>query len=77
MIILTIDKYYTNKNDKGVIIKASVDGFSGPDYGQNKVILRLNEGVIFNISNKKKDWFEIILIDGNKCWIENKLARVI
>tara|TARA_B100001250_G_scaffold361966_1_gene340363 strand:- start:6720 stop:7469 length:750 start_codon:yes stop_codon:yes gene_type:complete len=77
VIILTIDKYYTNKNNKGVIIKESVDGFSGPDYGQNKVILRLNEGVIFNISNKKKDWFEIILIDGNKCWIENMSARVI
>jgi tetratricopeptide (TPR) repeat protein len=77
IIIITIDKYYTDNINKGVVITNSVEAFSGPDYGQNKVIFLVNEGVTFNISNKKNNWFEIILIDGSKGWIESKSARVI
>ena len=76
-IIMSVDKYYTDRIIKGVIIKRSVEAFSGPDYGQNKMIFRMNEGVIFKINNKKNDWFEIILFDGSKCWIENKSMRII
>lgn len=77
ILIITIDKYRTDKNKKGVIIKKSTEAFSGPEYGQNKVIFRLNEGVIFNISNEKNNWLEITLIDGTKCWVEKKSSRVI
>ena len=77
IIIMSIDRFYVDRTDKGVIIKESAEAFSGPDYGQNKIIFRINEGVVFKIDNKKNDWVEIILIDGNKCWIENNSMRII
>ena len=77
IIIMTIDRFYNDRINKGVIIKKTAEAFSGPDYGQNKIIFRINEGVTFEINNKKNDWIEIILIDGNKCWIESKSMRII
>ena len=77
IIIMSIDRYYTDRINKGVIIKKSVEAYSGPNYGQNKIIFRINEGVIFKTSNKKNDWYEIILIDGSKCWIKNNSMRII
>ena len=77
IIIMSFDRFYIDRINKGVIIKKSTEAFSGPDYGQNKIIFRINEGVIFRINDKKNDWIEIILYDGNKCWIENKSMRII
>ena len=77
IIIISIDKFYNDRINKGVIIKKSAEAFSGPDYGQNKIIFRINEGVTFEINNKKNDWIEIFLINGNKCWIESKSMRII
>ena len=73
---ITLDKYlqYKKKN-LAVIVENSVDAYSGPFFGNNTILFKINEGSIADISKAQKDWVEIILVDGKTGWITAKSIR--
>ena len=73
---IALDKYFqkSNEND-GVVIANNVDAYSGPFYGENSVLFKINEGTIADIHKIQDDWVEIILIDGKKGWIPSGSIR--
>ena len=78
VIVITLDKYFQIKNNKvGVVISSEVDAYSGPEYGQNVIIFRINEGSIVNIEKTITNWIEVALKDGKKGWVLSKSIRMI
>ena len=76
--LIGIDIYLHLKNDKkGVVISKNLDAYSGPEYGQNLIIFRLNEGMIFEINKIKDNWIEIIIADGQRGWVPINSVRII
>lgn len=76
--IIAIDSYYQNyRSNTMVVIANGVDAYSGPFYGENSVLFRVNEGSIAEVFNMKEDWAEIILIDGKKGWITRESIRAL
>jgi len=75
---IAVDKYFQEqRTHSGVVIANGVDAYSGPFYGENTVLFRINEGSIADIHQSQKDWVEIILIDGKKGWIPSESIRVL
>ena len=75
---IAADKYFqNNRTNTGVVIANGVDAYSGPFYGENTVLFRINEGSLADIKQSQKDWVEIILIDGKKGWIPSESIRTL
>jgi len=73
---VAMDKYFQEKQThEGIVIANGVDAYSGPFYGENSVLFRMNEGSRVDIHQSQKDWIEIILIDGKKGWIPEESLR--
>lgn len=73
---IALDKYFQEKRtNEGIVIANGVDAYSGPYYGENIVLFRINEGSKVDINQFQKDWIEIILIDGKKGWIPEESLR--
>ena len=76
--LIALDKHHEIKNKKrGVVISKQLDAYSGPNYGQNVVIFRLNEGTVFEIKKISNDWLEIIMLDGKKGWVLINSTRLV
>ena len=76
--IIALDSYLENYNNKiAVILSNDVEAYSGPFYGENSILFKVNEGSVVDISSMQKEWVEIILIDGNKGWIPKKSIRTL
>jgi uncharacterized protein YgiM (DUF1202 family) len=52
-----------------------VDAYSGPFYGDNSILFKINEGTMVKIGQDQKNWLEIILLDGNRGWIPLEKVR--
>ena len=75
---LCVDKYFQEKRiHRAVVTSNNVDAYSGPFYGENTILFRINEGSIADIHQTQKNWMEIILIDGKKGWIPSESIRVL
>ena len=76
--VVAADKYFQdNRTNTGVVIANGVDAYSGPFYGENTLLFRINEGSFADIHQTQKDWVEIILIDGKKGWIPTESIRAL
>jgi len=76
--VVALDKYFQdNRTNTGVVIANGVDAYSGPFYGENTLLFRINEGSFADIHQTQKDWVEIILIDGKKGWITTESIRTL
>ena len=76
--IIALDSYLENYNNKiAVVLSNDVEAYSGPFYGENSILFKVNEGSVVDVSSMQKDWVEIILIDGNKGWIPKKSIRTL
>ena len=74
--VIAIDSYsQKQRSHTAVVIANGVDTYSGPFYGNNSIVFRVNEGSIADVSNNQKDWAEIILIDGKKGWVPLESIR--
>jgi hypothetical protein len=74
--VIAIDSYsQKQRSHTAVVIANGVDAYSGPFYGNNSIVFRVNEGSIADVSNNQKDWAEIILIDGKKGWVPLESIR--
>ena len=75
---IAVEKYFQEKRTHtGVVIANGVDAYSGPFYGENTVLFRINEGSLADIHQSQKNWVEIILIDGKKGWIPAESIRAL
>ena len=73
---IAVDKYFQNKRSHfGVITANGVNTYSGPYYGENTVLFRINEGIRVEIQQTQENWIEIILIDGKKGWVPTESMR--
>ena len=73
---IAVDKYFQNKRSHfGVITANGVNTYSGPYYGENTVLFRINEGIRVEIQQTQENWIEIILIDGKKGWVPTDSMR--
>ena len=75
---IILDRFFDeNDNKLGIIIDNEVDAYSGPFYGDNSILFKINEGTEVRVSQKQKDWIEIILLDGNRAWIPLDRIRLL
>lgn len=67
---IALDKFIQQKNARqGIIVDNGVEAYSGPFYGENAVLFRINEGTMADLHQSQEGWVEIILIDGKTGWI--------
>ena len=71
--MIALDKYWeiSDKNE-GIIISSIVNVRSAPRDRDEKIIFRIHEGLKVDIVQSQPGWFEIILLDGKKGWIEHQ-----
>ena len=71
--MIALDKYWeiSDKNE-GIIISSIVNVRSAPIDRAEKIIFRIHEGLKVDIVQSQPGWFEIILLDGKKGWIEHQ-----
>ena len=71
--LIVLDKYWeiSDKNE-GIIISSIVNVRSAPIDRDEKIIFRIHEGLKVDIVQSQPGWFEIILLDGKKGWIEHQ-----
>ena len=71
--MIALDKYWeiSDKNE-GIIISSIVNVRSAPIDRDEKIIFRIHEGLKVDILQSQPGWFEIILLDGKKGWIEHQ-----
>ncbi len=75
--LFALEHYLIGKrNRNAIVISNAVDAYSGPFFGKNKILFQVNEGSMAEISKIQKNWFEIVLIDGKKGWVEDKHLRL-
>ena len=74
--LIHLDKFFQQKNTRqGIIIENGVEAYSGPFYGENTVLFRINEGTLVDLDQSQEGWVEIILIDGKTGWITTNTMR--
>ena len=75
---IALEKFFQEKNTRqGIIIENGVEAYSGPFYGENTVLFRINEGTLVDLDQSQEDWVEIILIDGKTGWITTNTMRAL
>ena len=73
---MALDKYWDISDiNHGIITSSAVDVRSSPlDRGDN-VVFRIHEGTKAEITTSESGWYEIILIDGKKGWVNTQYMR--
>jgi len=67
---IILDRFFDESDNKiGIIIDNEVDTYSGPFYGDNTILFKVNEGTKVKINQSQNNWIEIILLDGNRGWV--------
>ena len=67
---IILDRFFDESDNKiGIIIDNGVDTYSGPFYGDNTILFKVNEGTKVKINQSQNNWVEIILLDGNRGWV--------
>ena len=76
--VIILDKFLDENDSRvGVIIDNSVDAYSGPFYGDNTILFKINEGTKVKIAQAQNNWIEIILLNGNRAWVPLEKIREI
>tara|TARA_B100000579_G_scaffold426454_1_gene433713 strand:- start:2129 stop:2872 length:744 start_codon:yes stop_codon:yes gene_type:complete len=74
--VIILDRFLDeNDNRVGIIIDNSVDAYSGPFYGDNTILFKVNEGTKVKIVQAQNKWIEIILLNGNRAWLPLEKIR--
>ena len=75
---IILDRFFDESDNKiGIIIDNEVDAYSGPFYGDNTILFKVNEGTKVRTNQSQNNWIEIILLDGNRAWIPKEKIRQI
>ena len=74
--VVMLDMAFERKRiSNEAIIVGKSDAQSGPFFGDNKVLFKINEGSVVEVLEEKNNWSKIILIDGKKGWVLSNALR--
>ena len=75
---IMLDKYWdVSDKQEGVVIASAVDVRSAPIARGENVVFRIHEGTKVDITTTQPGWFEVILLDGKKGWIQSEEVRTL
>ena len=66
-----------SKESHGIIIFDNVHAFSGPFQGETTRLFTINEGTRVSVLQNQGSWIEIVLLNGEKGWIQIEKIKVI
>lgn len=73
-----LDKYWDiSDTQEAVVTEEEVPAYSAPFQRSDLVLFKVHEGVKVEVVQSQESWMEIILLDGNKGWIQARSVRVI
>ena len=76
--LIIIDVFLENNEKQfGIIVFDNVNAYSGPFYGDNTILFKVNEGTKAQISQEQENWFEIVILNGDKAWIPKEKIRIL
>ena len=76
--LIIIDVFLENNEKQfGIIVFDNVNAYSGPFYGDNTILYKVNEGTKAQISQEQENWFEIVILNGDKAWIPKEKIRIL
>ncbi|MFL3025288.1 MAG: SH3 domain-containing protein [Candidatus Neomarinimicrobiota bacterium] len=78
LIWISFDKYWNISDiDEAIVISTSIDVLSAPIARGENVLFRIHEGTKVQITTSETRWYEILLLDGKKGWVNNQYMRKI
>jgi len=76
LVWVSTDKYWKLSDiNEGIVISTSVDVRSAPIQRGENVVFRVHEGTKAQITAVESGWYEIILLDGKKGWLNTQDMR--
>jgi hypothetical protein len=64
-------------SQQAVVITPVVEALSSPAGSDDKILFRIHEGTVVQITQDYPEWVEIVLLDGKKGWIPDKTLRAL
>ena len=75
---MSFDKYWRISDvNEAIVISPSVDVRSAPIARGENVLFIIHEGTKAQITTSETGWYEILLLDGKKGWVNNQYMRKI
>ena len=76
--LITLDIFLEKSQEThGIIIFDNVHAFSGPFQGNSTKLFTINEGTRVLVLQNQGNWFEVVLLNGDKAWIPKEKIKVI
>ena len=76
LIWISFDKYWRISDiNEAIVVSTSIDVRSAPIERGENVVFRIHEGTKAEITTYESGWYEIILIDGKKGWVNTQYMR--
>ncbi len=73
---VALDKYWELSDKReGVVVEREVEAFSAPFERRDAVLFKVHEGIKVEITQRRPDWIEIVLLDGKKGWVRANSVR--
>lgn len=64
-------------NQQAVVVTPIVEALSAPAASDDKILFRIHEGTVVQVTQDYPGWIEIILLDGKKGWIPDRNLRAL
>tara|TARA_B000000475_G_scaffold218528_1_gene181240 strand:+ start:35 stop:583 length:549 start_codon:yes stop_codon:yes gene_type:complete len=78
LVWMSFDKYWSISDiNEAIVISPSIDVRSAPISRGENVVFRIHEGTKVQITTTETGWYEILLLDGKKGWVNNQYMRKI
>ena len=78
LIWMSFDKYWNISDiNEAIVVTRSIDVRSAPIARGENVLFIIHEGTKAQITNSESEWYEILLLDGKKGWVNNQYMRKI
>jgi hypothetical protein len=76
--LFMLDVYWDiTGNQRAVVITPIVEALSAPAGTDDKILFRIHEGSVVELTQQLPGWVEIGLLDGKKGWIPDRTLRVL
>lgn len=64
-----------SEKQEAVVVKHSAEARSAPLEEEERILFRIHEGTVVEITQRQPEWTEIILLDGKKGWVPIETMR--
>ena len=78
LVWMSFDKYWSFSDvNEAIVISPSIDVRSAPIARGENVVFRIHEGTKAQITTSETGWYEILLLDGKKGWVNKQHMKII